>query len=311
MRLTNRRNLPLPVVRAIAADPYSRRGSDISMTQLIDSPRIRVLEREADEDISEDVLEKIPSFIGQLGHMAIERLAGAHPDWVQERRLYTECDGWTISGQVDLLTNQEGEPVEVFDIKFVRAVKLKLTDGKDWERQLNGYAWLLRRQDPLIEVKKLSIIPIVIDWEERQALANPEYPQERAFVYPIRLWSAAEADEYFKERVRLHQEAERDLPECSHEERWVDDSWACLKVGDARDTLVSDRVYGKRRAVRVFSSEEEARQYARENPGLYVEHRKGRAMRCERYCPVRSVCKQWLSDTDRRALSPFTKEKAA
>ena len=44
MEYTNASNLPPAIQRAVANDPYSSKGSNISATRLIAHPRIRVLE---------------------------------------------------------------------------------------------------------------------------------------------------------------------------------------------------------------------------------------------------------------------------
>ena len=54
MKITNKHNLPELVVNALTFDTYSRGESDISITQLIDSPRISLLERQHSDEIEQD-----------------------------------------------------------------------------------------------------------------------------------------------------------------------------------------------------------------------------------------------------------------
>ena len=59
MKITNLTNLPDPVVKALSKDNYSRGESQISVTTLIDCPRVRLLREEHDDEISEDVSVKL------------------------------------------------------------------------------------------------------------------------------------------------------------------------------------------------------------------------------------------------------------
>ena len=45
MKVTNKFNLPQPVVTALTQDNYDSGGSHRSITQLIDSPRVSILRK--------------------------------------------------------------------------------------------------------------------------------------------------------------------------------------------------------------------------------------------------------------------------
>ena len=72
MQLTNKHNLPKPVVDALTKDNYSRGSSNRSITQLIDSPRIRILRAEHDAEMTEDASEKVWSVLGTAVHNMFE-----------------------------------------------------------------------------------------------------------------------------------------------------------------------------------------------------------------------------------------------
>ena len=55
MNYTNVTNLPQPIFKALTHSGYTRGHSNRSVTQLIDSPRVRILRKEHDDDITEDV----------------------------------------------------------------------------------------------------------------------------------------------------------------------------------------------------------------------------------------------------------------
>ena len=59
MKITNKHKLPTPIVNALSKDTYTRGNSHRSVTQLIDSPRIRILTEKHWEDLEEDISSKL------------------------------------------------------------------------------------------------------------------------------------------------------------------------------------------------------------------------------------------------------------
>ena len=55
MQITNKHGLPEQFVRVAENDKYTRGESDISVTTLIDSPRINVLSERHDADMKKDL----------------------------------------------------------------------------------------------------------------------------------------------------------------------------------------------------------------------------------------------------------------
>lgn len=98
MKLTNKLGLPEAIVRAVANDSYEPGHGDMSITTLIDSPRIAVLSRQYREEIEEDAADRIFSLLGQSIHEILRR---ANSSGIVEKRLYADIEGWKISGQFD------------------------------------------------------------------------------------------------------------------------------------------------------------------------------------------------------------------
>ena len=57
MKLTNKFNLPAPIVAALSENNYTKGESHRSVTTLIDSPRVRILREKYEDQIEEDVSE--------------------------------------------------------------------------------------------------------------------------------------------------------------------------------------------------------------------------------------------------------------
>jgi|TARA_R110000787_G_scaffold51453_3_gene121945 hypothetical protein len=162
VRLTNKHNLPQPVVDSLTKDNYSRGSSNRSITQLIDSPRIRILRAEHDAEMTEDASDKVWSVLGTAVHNMFED-AASNKDHISEERLFAEQDGWEISGAIDLQEIEPDGSVTVSDYKCT-SVWSVMYGKKEWVNQLNAYAWLVRHVKK-VPVKKCQIVAVLRDWK--------------------------------------------------------------------------------------------------------------------------------------------------
>jgi hypothetical protein len=286
MKLTNKFGLPDPVVRALTRSEYSKGDSNRSITQLIDSPRVRILRQEHWDDLEEDVSEKMWAVMGTAAHKMFEDTADEKH--VSEERLYTEIDGWVISGAIDV-QKIENDGIVVMDYKTTSVWSVILGKSQ-WEYQLNCYAALVRRVKN-VPVKGLKVIAILRDWRSKDAEEKPDYPRAPIVEVNIPLWEPEKQDAYLNGRVALHQKAEFDrltgseLPWCSDDERWIkENKWALKRKG-------------QKRAVKVFDNEPDA--IAAVQDGMEVEFRRGEATRCKaNWCRVSAWCSQYQAEQD-------------
>ena len=288
--ITNNKGFPEALVKAVTNDTYSRGTADRSVTGLLAPPRQAALIERHGGMISEDVSERTFALYGQLVHLLLERAGEQSRNAINEERLYAEVGGWTISGQTDTLTLTEDQRSWIIsDYKFVTAYKFKrsysgeLVIPEDYEQQLNLYAYLLRVNG--FKVDGLKIVAIYRDWSKLEAKRDKNYPQLGAETHDIPLWSEERAKAFIEERVRLHQAAENDLPECTDDERWAKpDKYALMPTAKSV------------RARKLFDSRVDATTWAAANnmkPGFVVDHRKGANVRCENYCVVSEWCEQF------------------
>jgi len=299
--ITNNKGFPLALVKAVENDSYSRGTADRSVTGLLAPPRqAALIERHGDE-ITEDVSDRTFALYGQLVHLLLERAGEQSRNAINEERLYTNVNGWTISGQTDTLTLTEDQRSWIIsDYKFVTAYKFKrdysgtLVMDEGYENQLNLYGHLLRENG--FKVDGLKIVAIYRDWSKLEAKRDKNYPQLGAETHEVPLWSEDKAKAFIEERVRLHQEADvvarkgrgisqNDLPECDDEERWAKpDKFGLMPTAKSA------------RARKLFNSEVDATAWAAANnmkPGWVIEHRRGVNTRCESYCLVSEYCEQF------------------
>ena len=283
MKFTNEYGLPSALVDAIINDPYSRGSADISVTQLIQPPKIRVLTSRHRDEMVEDVVDRVWALVGNSTHEVLER--AAHKDAIQEERLSINVAGWDISGQVDMY-----EDGIVTDWKITSVYSILNGIKPEWVNQLNCYSEMFRQAG--FPVNAVQIIAILRDWSKFGGQRSQNYPTKQVVKLPIDLWGHVEALTYIRGRVLLHQAAsalsDDEIPICTPEERWhKDDTWAVVK--------------GKnKRATRVFNSLEEAESFKaniEENSKdkYRIDERPGEDTRCLHYCACSQFCNHFKS----------------
>lgn len=293
MKITNNHNIPGAIYDVIAGKNYdiTKTSTDsISVTTLIDSPRIAQLKRRHWAEIEEDASDRLWALLGDAVHAVLEK--AKRPDALMEESLSVEIDGMKLRGRVDMYENGI-----VKDYK-ITSVWSFILNGKnsvkvEWERQLNAYAYLYRKSG--FDVKGLEINAILRDWKDRDAKDNADYPKIPFISVKIPLWTLEQQEHYLSSRICAHKSAQTEdasrLPLCTAEERWQKpDKWAIYKNSNVR-------------ALRVFDKEDDAidyaTSYAHDNPKerIRIEKRPGEDTRCLNYCNVRRFCDHYKTIT--------------
>ena len=295
MKITNNFGMPQPFVDFAINDKYSKGKADISVTSLIDSPKIRLMKDKYDDQIEVDAVDMVWALFGTAVHSVLEK-SKQSDDIITEERLYKEVDGWVLSGAIDrqeFVSNDDGSrTVNIIDYK-VTSVWSVIYGKPEWENQLNCYAYLASKTN----VGSLKICAILRDWNRRDAEKKEDYPKAPIVFVDIPLWDKSKTEEYIKDRIRMHQEAQisfdlnEDVGLCSDEDMWKkNDTWAVKKKG-------------QKRAIRVLDSEEEANNYIdwhnetdqvyTKKTDLEIEFRSGEYTRCGNYCSVADFCNQY------------------
>jgi len=293
MKITNQHNLPEVVFNALTFSDYTKGDSLLSVTQLIDSPRVSQLQRQHDDEIEQDAVDFLWSRFGTSVHQMFE--AAVHgADCISEERLFAEVNGWKISGAIDLQhLTQDGVIVSDYKVTSVWSV---INDKQEWHKQLNCYAWMVRHAKQL-PVKQLRIIAILRDWSRRKAEEGGNYPDSPIKMITIPMWSESDQDNYVQERVALHQEADfefatgGELPKCDAHERWD------------KPTVFAVQKKGRVRAIKLHTVESDAVAHAESlGTGHFVDKRTGESTRClQNWCRVNEWCEQWKESKHEKA----------
>lgn len=284
MKITNKQNLPAPVVALLTRNYYTKGSSEYSVTELMSPPKIRRLREQYDEQIEVDVTSLLATQFGTFMHGKLE--AKEIEGYTNEERIHTEVDGIKISGAIDLQQEVDGGVI-ITDYKFVKAYSVMMSKA-DWETQLNIYKWLVES----VKHKKvvgLQICAFIKDFNKFDT-AKEGYPQAEAVMIDIPIWDSVRAETYIRNRLDMHRNAKlahdfgEELQPCTDEERW------------AKETTYAVKREGRKTAIRVFKTIEEATELAEKEKG-YVETRQGEYTRCAgNYCGVAQWCKQYQGE---------------
>lgn len=280
MKLTNKYNIPQTFVNVLHRPTYSKGKAHLSVTQLINSPKIVALTNIFQDEIEQDVSEMVWSLFGSAVHNILEH--GKDANHKIEERIHAELDGWNISGAIDLQVIQENG-ISLKDYKTTSAWAV-MNEKVEWEQQLNIYAWLVERVKKTA-VTDIGIVAIIRDWNRRDAATREGYPEAPVKELPVRLWSFEEREQFIKDRIAKHSacefavESETALPKCTPEEMWEKPTtWAIKKAGGVR-------------AKSVHTTKEEADVAL--TKGYFIEVRPGERTRCANFCSVNHRCIQW------------------
>jgi hypothetical protein len=326
--ITNKYNLPQTLYDAIKYDSHKVAG-DISVSQLIDSPQIRLLRKS--HDVEEDVVDRLWALLGTAVHNVLERAnisdykrrafmvvaeeleaIGKQGDnqkvinaakfirimmdeffpELKQRYMYEQTLWWKIGEETlyGTLDLYEKATKTLFDYKVTSVYKYLYPESRRaWDIQTNTYAWLLRKNG--FEVDHIKIVAIFRDHTKPKYSVSGDYPQEKILEIPIQVVAQDRMTKYVESRMRLHEIAFKEgKSACSGHERWAEaDAYAIMAANNPT------------RALRVLDSAEAAeaemksRQHKHQTTTLYIEKRLGQNKRCEKYCNVAHVCPQYAA----------------
>src|SRR3990167_4083641 len=283
MKITNKLNLPQPIVDAVSGHEYTGKTDPLSVTTLINPVRQYMLRRRHADDLTEDVSDRIYALMGSAIHAVLEksdRLA------IKEKRLSAEINGMTITGQFDrlaLISTNGGIAGQLQDYKIASVWEAIYGLKPDKVQQLNLYALLCAENE--YKVNSLQIVMIFRDWQKSKSKHDSQYPQGQVKIFQVELWPLEKQLAFATGRVKTFQACINNdvLPECTSEERWhTPDKWAVMKPG-------------RKTALRLLPSEILANQYIdqKELTKCVVEKRPGANKRCDDYCDVAPFCEQY------------------
>jgi hypothetical protein len=293
MKITNKFNIPQTIINILDRPTYSKGKANLSVTQLLNSPKIVALTKKFEDEIEQDASDMVWSIFGSAVHNILEH--GKDDNHIVEQRIHKEYDGWHISGAIDLqVVNENGIDVKDYKTTTVWAV---MNEKIEWEVQLNIYAGLVEDVKK-IPVTSVGIVAIIRDWNRRESTTREGYPEAPIKEIPIRLWPKEERDQYIANRIALHSacefaiETDGDLPDCTPDEMWE------------KQTTYAIKKIGNKRAFKVYETEKDAFEAIADMEKTYeIEVRPGERTRCTNFCPVNTWCNQYRDYLKTKELS--------
>lgn len=283
MIITNNTNLPAPFVK-MAEDHYEIKPKRYSVTTLLKPVREIILNRRYNDVIEQDCSDMIWLLLGRATHAILEKYSVGKTEFAEERLEYTLENGYTVSGIIDLY---DMEKAEVVDYKTASVWKVIKSDFEDWRLQGLMYAWELRKNG--LPCRTVTFYVILKDHSKSKAKYDASYPQSNIFKYTFQVTDAAlaEIDKYIRDKldeiIKYEDKPDDELPLCSTADRWNDgDKFAVMKKG-------------RKTALRVLDSEEDAELFIQNNGGDYIEKRPGEDKKCNDYCRCCTKCAYWQS----------------
>jgi hypothetical protein len=289
MKLTNNYGMPETILNVIARPQYSKGKANMSVTELLNSPRIVQLKRKHWEELTEDAADMVWSIFGTAIHNILEH--GKGDTHIVEERIHIELDGMRISGAIDLQELAE-DGIILSDYKTTSAWAV-MNEKQDWHNQLNSYAYLVEAAKK-IPVTKLQIVAIVRDWSRRDAATREGYPKAPIVVIDIPLWPYTHREAYIRDRISLHgdalfeMETDGDMPDCTPDEMWEKPTtYALKKDGNVRAKSVHETSEAAEKALA------DATEKAKKGEKFLIEVREGDRTRCSSFCQVAGMCSQY------------------
>lgn len=275
MRVTNKQNLPLALVQAVSTDRHNKSGC-FSATTLLKGECETILTARHFDEIEVDASDSIWTVFGTAVHSIFEK---QKDETFKEEFFSVDVSKSKVTGRLDCY-DMENETI--VDWKTASVWKVQFKDFEDWKRQGLIYAWLLSKEG--LSVKKCRFVALLKDHSKSKARFDKSYPQAPVFVYEFSV-TAEDLENIgkFIEQKILSLEAcgrvaDEDLKPCTESERWATpEKWGVMRKG-------------RKSALKLCDTEEEAEAVKAEKGGDFIEYRKGESRKCEDYCNVCKWC---------------------
>ena len=280
MKVTNELGLPQAFINALNLEKHNEKGCYSATTLLKGACETILADRHFDE-IEIDVADCVWQIWGTAVHLIFER---AGIEGFTEEKFSVPVSNSKVTGRVDLY---DLENETIYDWKTASIWKVQFNDFSDWDKQGLIYAWLMKQNG--LKVKEIKFVALLKDHSKSKARKDMEYPQKPVVVHTIKVTEEAlkEIEAFINMKVRQFEVAEtlvdEKLTPCTKKERWAKDKWAIMKAG-------------RKTALKVCESEEEAKEMLPKLGGTEIQFRKGEDKKCvDGYCACRNFCPFWKS----------------
>lgn len=280
MIVRNELGLPQAFINALNLERHNEKGCYSATTLLKGACETILTDRHFDE-IEIDVADCVWQIFGTAVHAIFEK---AGIEGLTEEKFEVPVSNSKVTGKVDLY---DLENEIIYDWKTASIWKVQFQDFNDWDKQGLIYAWLLKQNG--LNVKEIKFVALLKDHSKSKARLSADYPQKPIVVHSVKVTEKAllEIESFIKNKLQELEKAEKtpdaELTPCTNKERWAtEDKWAIMKTG-------------RKTALKVCNSEEEANSLMDQMGGTFIEYRKGESKKCSDYCNCKEFCPFWKS----------------
>ena len=275
MKVSNKQNLPQALVNAVSVDRHNKKGEYSATTLLHSTTDILLNERHFDE-IEVDASDSIWKVWGTAVHSIFEK---QEDNAFKEEQFKVKIGNSIVTGRVD---NYDMEKEILVDFKTCSTWKIIYKDFEDWRKQGLIYAYLMKQNG--LNVNQCQFIALIKDHSKSKAKIDASYPQSPVYVYKFDVTEKdlAEIEAFIKEKV-ADIEANENTPDNELKGCTLDERWGSLP----KYALMRN---GRKSAIKLFDSKEEAEANKVALKADYIEERKSEDKRCDNYCNVCKWC---------------------
>ena len=280
MKFTNRHNLPSVFEKIFTNNQYQKKPNSFGATTLLMPVQEIIFQQRYSDFILEDLSDRIPALIGTAVHDYLER--NDDEDYVEMYLNYEIFDDLFVSGKIDKYIKDE---FTIVDYKTAKVNKIIYEDFDDWKMQGLIYAWLLFKNEFIVE--KIRFISILKDWSKFTRMNNYSndkfYPDSPIYVYEFKVnsYDLNSIDEYITNKMKQIKEW-KELPDEELLRKPIEERWQPKKTY----AIIGE---GKKRARKIFKDKTHALNNLKENE--FIEERIENPSKLDLYCSALNYAK--------------------
>lgn len=275
MKISNTMGLPEALVQAVNINRHNKDG-EYSATTLLKGACETILQKRHFDEIEVDASEQIWAVFGSAVHSIFEK---QKDNTFKEESFSVTVSNSKVTGRVD---SYDLESETLVDWKTASIWKVQYKDFADWYKQGMVYAWLMKKSG--LNVKRCKFIALLKDHSKSKARQSADYPQSPVYIYQFDVTEKAleTIEQFILNKVQELETADK-IPDdkllpCTAEERWAtEDKWAIMKAG-------------RKTALKVCNTKEEAESLMASLGGTDIEFRQGESKKCVDYCNACEFC---------------------
>ncbi len=289
MKITNKLNLPKQLVELVNSN-YKPTPHQYSCTTILKPTRQIILERRYGDQIEQDVSDMCWMIFGIAVHSVIENSQEDNGQFKEEKlkvdlgKYWEELKGYYLSGRSDMIDLIKKT---IIDWKTCSAWKVIYKDFEDWRKEMLIYAWAVK--DLGFDIDKAEAIAFIKDHNKTKSKTDSQYPKLPIWVesFKFNKKSFQEIEKFiynkFMELKKYENASDDDLPMCTDEERWKEQTqYAVKKKANKKASKIHDTLK---------QAEEHLKNLEAEYPNVYeIEIREGTDKRCLEYCSCCEFC---------------------